>query len=361
MLKVSFYSYKGGSGRSTTAWNTIKLLADLLKPTEKEPFVIVDTDTESAGSTFLYDAKEIFLKDSYYPSLQKRMIEIDETNYEGADNSKKEKFFNNMHAVGTFFGFPDHENKAVLLIGANLDPASSKKAEVSDDTDMDDERNKQLVENFQNNITVACNDCGAKALFFDTPSGSKFLAKVSVQESEIIVCCMRPTNQFREGTIMQLINFIEYYVGKKKPDQRKYILTPTAICIDSGQEFILDSEKHIYPTKALDKIKNQFNSDNLSEKSDTVKNAFKNNVILDMLKSTPDNIKEYPDSDDNNSVFGIPEIKRFKWFEECLGRLSKDELSNNDKMAVRRYKYLALTILKYSTDSLAREVYENER
>jgi len=357
MLKVSFYSYKGGSGRSTTAWNTIKLLADMLKPTEKEPFVIVDTDTESAGSTFLYNAEEVFKKDSYYPSLQKRMIEIDEINYDGADDNKKKKFFSNMHAIGKFFGFPEH---ALLLIGANLDPASSKRAEVSDDTDMDDERNKQLFVNFNNNITVACNYCGAKALFFDTPSGSKFLAKVSVHESEIVVCCMRPTNQFCEGTMMQLINFIEYYVGKRKPDQRKYILTPTAICIDSGQEFILRSEKLIYPAKALDKITKQFNGDTLS-KNDAVKEAFKKNVMLDMLKTTPGDIKEYPDSDDNDSVFGIPEIKRFKWFEECLGCLPIDDLSKNDKMAVRRYKYLARTILKYSSDPIAREVYENGR
>ena len=64
MLRASFYSYKGGAGRSTTLWNTVQRLVTIMKPTVQEPFVIVDTDTESAGSTFLYKADKAFFGDN---------------------------------------------------------------------------------------------------------------------------------------------------------------------------------------------------------------------------------------------------------------------------------------------------------
>jgi MinD-like ATPase involved in chromosome partitioning or flagellar assembly len=342
MLRVSFYSYKGGAGRSTTAWNTIQRMVNLMKPTAKEPFVIVDTDTESAGSTFLYKAEDVFFKDAQNQSIQRRMTDSEDTNYTEASDSEKEKFFKGMYPVGTFFGLPEAEQKAVLLIGANLNRNSAKDADVSGDGGDDSEQ----MQNFHNNITMACKACGAKALFFDTPSGTQFLARKSVQESEIIVCCMRPTSQFKEGTRRQLINFIKTDIEKNKAGKRKYILTPTVVCVDSGQKFVLGGEERIYPEKAKAEIKIEFGTGNMRE-DDEVKQAFKDNVLLDMLEPTPAGTKKYSESEDNDSVFGIPEIKRFKWFEACLGKIPEEELSQNDKMAVNRYEYLAQTILKY--------------
>ena len=340
MLKISFYSYKGGSGRSTTAWNTIQRLVEIMDPTVKEPFVIVDTDVESAGSTFLYNAEKLFNSDRKYWSVQKRMTDSDDTNYFEASDSEKENFFKGMHPVGIFFGLPEDKKAAVLLIGANLHRESAKAADVSGDSD-----NKEQIKNFRKNIMKASKDCGAKALFFDTPSGTQFLARKSIEESEIVVCCMRPTSQFREGTRRQLIDFIQTDVRTNK--KRKYILTPTAVCVDSGQKFIFNGEECVYPETAKDIIKREFGTENMQDGDDDFRQVFGDNVILDMLKPTPAEMKKYPNSDDNDSVFGIPEIKRFKWFEACLGKLPEDELSSNDKMAIHRYEYLAQTILKY--------------
>jgi hypothetical protein len=346
MLQVSFYSYKGGAGRSTTSWNTIQRLVEnpLIKPTIKEPFVIVDTDTESAGSTFLYRAEDIFLRNRMKPSIQKRIKggENEYCDYSDASEEEKREFFMDMHPIGTYFGLPEEQDEAVLFIGADLDKSSK---EDMPDIDKDKKNGGWMIKNF-NNITRACKHCGAKALFFDTPSGTQNLARLSIQESKIIVCCMRPTNQFREGTKRQLINFIS---DQKIAGKRKYILTPTVICADPGQRFTFSGKKQDYPQKAKEDIEIAFGTEKMQE-NDNFKQAFKDNVILDMLEPTPDNIKEYPgsESEDNDTVFGIPEIKRFKWFETCLGRLSEDELTPNDKMAVRRYEYLARTILKYS-------------
>jgi len=345
MLRVSFYSYKGGAGRSTTSWNTIQRLIALMEPTAKEPFVIVDTDTESAGSTFLYKADRFFYRNKEGASVQKRMVDSEDTNYAEASDSEKEKFFKGMCPVGTFFGLPEEEKKAVLLIGVNLHKSAKKEIDVPDD----DSKDSEQIKNFRKNISGACKDCGAKALFFDTPSGTQFLAGRSVEQSEIIVCCMRPTSQFRDGTRGQMINFIKSDLDKNILGKRKYILTPTVVCIDAGQTFIFNGEECIYPGAAKKAIINEFSAESINEEKDNekIKQAYKDSVIFDMLEPTPEESRKFDKSEDNDSVFGIPEIKRFKWFEACLGKIPDGELSLNDKMAVNRYEYLAQTILKY--------------
>jgi cellulose biosynthesis protein BcsQ len=340
MLKVSFYSYKGGAGRSTTSWNTIHRLVGLMKPTVKEPFVIMDTDTESAGSTFLYEAEDIFSQNNVKPSIQKLIKGDDNWDYSGADDADKKEFFENMHPIGKYFGLPPEQEEAVLLIGVDLDKSSRQDMPSLD-------KDKKMPDNF-GLISLACKNCGVKALFFDTPSGTQDLARLSIQGSDIIVCCMRPTNQFREGTRRQLISFISD--KKQKVGKRKYILTPTVICLDDDQTFTFGGSKQVYPQAAKEDIKIAFGTEGMGEND--FKQAFKDNVILDMLEPTPDNIKKCfePESKDNDTVFGIPEVKRFKWFEACLGRLPKEELTSNDKIAVHRYEYLAQTILKYSNE-----------
>lgn len=56
----TFYSYKGGSGRSTTAVNTVKHLIDELKASEKSPILLVDADLESAGLTYFFKLESKF-------------------------------------------------------------------------------------------------------------------------------------------------------------------------------------------------------------------------------------------------------------------------------------------------------------
>jgi len=331
MLKVSFYSYKGGAGRSTTSWNTIQRLVELMQPTEDEPFVIVDTDTESAGSTFLYGAKDHFYSDEgsiNKNSIQQRMKDGVDKYMKISSSANKTEFFGSMYPIGTFFGLSNELDRAVLFIGADLSENSKDGMHNLDEKKQND--GGTMINNFSN-IGTVCEDYGAKALFFDTPSGTQALARHSIRESDIIVCCMRPTSQFREGTKVQLAKLIKGQGAVK----RKYILTPTAICVDSGQTFKFGKEERVYPKRAKDIIEKEFNP---------------NDVILDMLKPTPSSIDIFPgpESDDNDAVFGIPEVKRFKWFEECLGRLSKDILTPNDKMAIRRYEYLARKILEYS-------------
>lgn len=56
----SFYSYKGGSGRTTTLLNVTKHLAELYGATPERPVLIVDADLESAGLTYFFECKDKF-------------------------------------------------------------------------------------------------------------------------------------------------------------------------------------------------------------------------------------------------------------------------------------------------------------
>ena len=55
MRTFSFYSYKGGSGRTTTLLNTVRFLVDELGATPEKPILLVDADLESAGMTFYFN------------------------------------------------------------------------------------------------------------------------------------------------------------------------------------------------------------------------------------------------------------------------------------------------------------------
>jgi cellulose biosynthesis protein BcsQ len=337
MLKVSFYSYKGGSGRSTTAWNTIQQLAEIMKPTKEHPFVIVDADTQSAGATFLFGAEEEFTSEDQYLSVQKRMIDEPGNYGGGTDLDAKKTFFGTMWPIGGFFGKAASDNESVLLIGANVDKDSVSASNAAADGKNEKIARSQM-ENFRKGITVACRRYGAKALFFDTPSGSQFLARMSVQQSDVVVCCMRPTRQFRTGTFGQLKQFLEWDAANDK--QRKYIITPTAVCVDKEQK--IDSKE--YPQTGYDEIKKQFAAEKLKKYG--LEKAFEDSIVFDMLE-----LESQADCENSvEKIFGIPEVKRFKWFEECLGELPEEERSKNDNMAIKRYNLLARTIMKFCNE-----------
>lgn len=56
----SFYSYKGGSGRTTTLLNTTKHLCEKLKVSKEKPILLIDADLESAGLTYFFNCETRF-------------------------------------------------------------------------------------------------------------------------------------------------------------------------------------------------------------------------------------------------------------------------------------------------------------
>lgn len=61
----TFYSYKGGSGRTTTLLNTTKHLAEILNASKEHPILLVDADLESAGLTYFFGCENKFTDRSH--------------------------------------------------------------------------------------------------------------------------------------------------------------------------------------------------------------------------------------------------------------------------------------------------------
>lgn len=59
----TFYSYKGGSGRSVASVNTIKHLIVQMDISPKHPLLLVDADLESAGLTYFFKCENKFSDD----------------------------------------------------------------------------------------------------------------------------------------------------------------------------------------------------------------------------------------------------------------------------------------------------------
>ena len=332
-LKVSFYSYKGGSGRSTTCWNTVERLLQEVTPTREHPFVIIDTDIESRGSTVLYGAEEDFFGCNTYQSIQSRIK--NGVNVTGTDDeSRKRNFFDAMCPIGRKFG-EDVDAYAVLLLGVDSDR--------NENIITKGEANAEQMGNFKDFVKL-CEKYGAKGIFFDTPSGTQGWARQSLTHSTIVICCMRPTSQFQLTTKKALKDFVDK--DKAQGDNKYYILTPTTVCVDRPQSFVVKNNEEEFPEYAHGLIMQDFRNE-----------KYKAMVKLDMLEPTPEKSKVYKDNkDDGAHVFGIPEIKRFKWFEQSLGCLPKDKgFSSNDEMGLNRYQYLADTIMKYYSIIISEE------
>ena len=307
MITTSFFSYKGGSCRSTTTMNTAYFLAKQTEgPTEEEataekPIVLVDMDVDSAGLTILFETHNIKDKltvQGLIGTPENELNALFRSNYKGELSGHP--FFSQLIPVGKFLGLKD--NRAALLLPADI--SNNGKFTVS-------EKEAQIFTTMKS----VCRQCGCKALIFDTPAGAQVNANISLSNSDIIVCCMRPTYQFRAGTTRFLCESFEN--GK----EFNYILCPTAV---SKQEVILPGG-----TVMPDKLAELFVSD--------VINPISNVKVGN--ETGLEHIDERMIRGNDNGILGIPEVALFKWKEACLSNL--DELSDDEKEALECYKYLA--------------------
>lgn len=306
MIIVSFFSYKGGSGRSTTAWNTSYFLGKKLNASPKSPLIIIDMDIDSAGMTILLNAHQ--KKDKF--TVQKMMAMQDEQANDVSrmllpdisdekakeEQFKRHPFFSRLTPVGSMFGL---ERESVLLFPADISLNGSF-------TFPDD------IEKMFGKIVSLCNKMGCCGIVFDTPSGSQVAASISLGQSGATVCCMRPTYQFRVGTAQYLI---DSFNAEK---DFHFILCPTAVSKDKVQLEginLPDDLRYLIKNSVLDKIDERHRK-NVNEKM----------VSNEM------------------SILGIPEVALFKWEECCLGM--KTQREPDEELAVKCYQYLADLVLE---------------
>ena len=163
-----------------------------------------------------------------------------------------------------------------------------------------------------------CKNIGVKAIVFDTASGDQFSATATIKASSVMVCCMRPTKQFRVGTSRFLSRFKEC-IKNGMTQQTRVIVLPTAV---PAKNTIINgrSQQEVAIERIYDSVQ-----------------GVGYEVSREFLKPT---------------CFGIPEVERFKWQEDVLYLLRRDGKLYNEpdaELAIKRYEYLVNCIIEEDT------------
>ncbi len=302
---ISCFSYKGGAGRSTLAINVIPFLAEKLGASEDHPLVLVDMDIDSCGLTYLFDLHNDKRIDEdsvqyWFSPKVSNMPKVDEE--DEIESALKHNMFKKLFPVGKFFGKRDRE---ILCLPASPGVSISG-----------DNNNSSYDAKLSNNLVEFRDMCKeiAVGVLFDSAVGDQLTAVWSNKSSDYIMCCMRPTKQFRDGTNRFFDKFDTKVLGKK------IIVIPNVVPTDKLSIKDERGQTNHYPSYAKERICEDF-ADNVQRKNNT--------YILDLLEG---------------GKFGVPKVDRFMWQEGVL-RNSTD-LSDLEHVALDRYEEIALIIAK---------------
>lgn len=301
MKSLTFFSYKGGAGRTSALVNLIPVLGDEghLNATEETPIVLVDMDIDSAGLTYLLDkADEAYHSNMYVQYCLGQGIPGN-TNVSAPID--RHPFFSRLCKVGDFFGL---EPGAVLFLPAK----DGGMIEDSNSSNYDAKTSPHLA-----TLLQLCEDYDCVAVVFDSAAGDQMTAKWSTNSTQIMVCCMRPTKQFKEGTIRYLKRF------EQENRMKDIIIVPNVV---PPTKMTIDGDA--YPITAKLNLKTAINK----ELSD-------HNVLhLDLL---------------SGDEFGIPMVPRFMWLEGVLANI--EDRSDEEEEAYQKYVLLADLIVNDTEDS----------
>lgn len=327
MKKISFNSYKGGACRTTTCYNTIPYLAQVMGATEDEPILIFDVDLDSYGMTSLladgddrhkeYSARNLFVDDDYGINKKIKNGQLNTSWY-------KDFYSRCFVKVGKTFGL--QQAGAILFCGAN--PA--------DDTISDEQfklfRDDLPLDYLLSGLAEMEEGC-PKAVVFDCAAGVQQTTRNVLKSITDAVLCMRPTAQFRMGTRDYLISKIPKILVDSSNDFPNVVLLPTAVAPihepDDADEVGIDNYE------LLTNLRAQSFKDIESDIVKIYKARVKNDDFLGYI------LKESMlDFEAPYTYMGIPEIERFKWTEARL--LSElENMSEQEKLLEGQYKKLA--------------------
>lgn len=297
---ATFFSYKGGAGRSTTCLNTLPLLAEVSGAYEYAPILLLDMDIESAGMTYLlgmqnefkgkFDVKEFIRGEENWPPTAVGSGIVDHPLYK------------HFRPVGKKLGLGDDMDDAVMFLGVD-DSSDALDRSVIDGA----------IETVLTKFRRFCTNNKVRVVVADSAAGDQFSARLSVDLADKLIFCMRSTIQFRIGTFNYLgrMNLRAGSFG----DDTDIILLPTVVPADAE----IDGVKQL---------------------------AAAANDVARKLEGLP-NLRIFDDFISEES-FGINEIARFKWKEGVLYALQKQDaaaLSADEKTALDRYRKLAQLIV----------------
>ena len=295
---TTFFSYKGGAGRNTTCLNTIPLLALSCSADSGHPILLLDTDIDSAGMTYLLEQQDYFsTNDCDVKSFLSNQENLFTTSQ--CASIKDDPFYKWFVPVGHKLGLK--HNDSVLFLGVNDQSSIDKESIVASRAQA-----MKFLRDFANRYILS-------HIVLDSAAGDQESAKLSIFQSNKIVFCMRPTHQFRTGTFRYL-SVLNKESGKTSR-KRKIILLPTVIPEDT----IINGESQI---------------------------GIASKDINDRCKQL-DNLYIYKTFIENTNKFGINEVTRFKWQECILYKLNEDyknsymNLAKDETTALDRYRILS--------------------
>ena len=284
---ITFYSYKGGAGRSSTTLNTLPYLVKSLGATAEKPLLLLDMDLDSAGMTYLLKYDKYF-QDNY--DVKQFLLNEEKWSADPVDDIRSHPLISKFVEVGDLLGV---EKGSILFLGDN------------DKAPIDNDQMQGSKETTIKMLKRFCKSNGLPGIVLDSASGDQFSAILATKYATEIVVCMRPTMQFRMGTFNYLDRLSENSVSSE------IILLPTVV-----PETDVEIEGEFQKTKSIN---------NILKRSELV--AEKLSIHTDFV---------------NEETFGINEVKRFMWQEGVLYKIrNTQELKPDEIEASRRYEKLA--------------------
>ncbi len=304
MKTISCFSYKGGAGRSTLAMNIVPFLAKELGATPEHPLILVDMDIDSCGLTFLYNLQnEPETSNKYYVQfLFGETGVIPKTSGTGEVNALSSKLllhlcpvgdlYNNVNDARSVLCLPAKPGACLGSFGSNYDAKAGKVGEFESE----------------------CKRAGCCGILYDSAVGDQLTAIWSNQNAKTILCVMRPTKQFREGTDRYFDNYDTKMCRNKRIIVVPNVVPPEELIVKDGDEV------KEYPQYAKNAIIKSFNDNQERENND---------YVLDLL---------------DGDSFGIPQIDRFMWQEDILDNVPASNRTAKEKIAIRQYERIAKLI-----------------
>lgn len=300
---VSYFSYKGGAGRSTLAFNTIPLLMEHIQPTAEAPVVVVDMDIDSCGLSYLLGVKaDQIADDACLQHVLANGCRYPETHLGIAQAD----VLNKLIPVGDKLGCADP--KAVLFLPAQDNRNVRRNANNNYEDDNFRIRMKSFVD--------ACKAFNVPAIIMDSAVGNQATALITNGLADVIVCCVRPTTQFVEGTARYLR--IQDSDMPTVTGEKTCIIVPNVV---PQEDVTIDGKD--YPETAIDNFfsaMRQFIDPDRDEDEDWQYNS-------EMM---------------DRAAFGIPAVPSFMWRESQL--CSQAKRDENEEKALNQYRKLAKII-----------------
>ncbi len=332
MITIAFCSYKGGSCRTTTCYNTLPFLAKQLNATKHNPILVFDFDLDSMGLTNIldqkmslqdkkirkmYSARNLFCEDN-----AKRVQEI-----KNLENCESGYFQENYNKVGNQLGLEDDDS--VLFCGVDESAPT-----ITDEQYKQIESHSPLLSLIQTFAGFLAEDL-PRAIVFDCASGIQMTTLLALDYTDKVVMCLRPTVQARIGTFSYLKSrlperFKKSMVGSKK---REVILLPTSV---AGINVSPDDENREEAIAKLKKLRKKA----LGDINDSLIGGLKG---YEREYGLPYSLNTEMIDPDENDIVGIPEIERFKWEEGLL--YTMENITEQEKQLRNRYQKLSSIIM----------------